>query len=46
VAHKSIKEFYVKSLEEQLKKATEAGIPESSDFVKDYRSVIGKIKAL
>lgn len=43
---KSMKEFYVKSLEAQLKQALDAGTPSEHPFVNDYRNVIQKIKAL
>ena len=41
-----MKAFYVKSLEGQVKKVLDAGLPEESPYVKDYRAVITKIKAL
>ncbi len=43
---KGMKEFYVKQLEGQVKAAAEAGVPQSHPYVKDYLSVIQKIKAL
>jgi uncharacterized protein YqgQ len=43
---KAMKEFYVKNLTDQVKVVTDAGIPEESQYVKDYRSTIQKIKAL
>lgn len=43
---KSMKEFYVKNLEAQVKKAVDAGVPEDSGYVQDYARVIAKIKAL
>lgn len=43
---KSMKEFYVQSLTSQMKKAIEAGIPESHPFVKLYNVIIQKIKNL
>lgn len=46
VTKKSMKEFYVKSLEDQAKAAAAAGVPEDSGFVQDYYSIISKIKAL
>jgi len=42
----SIKSFYVKNLESQIKKATDAGVPNDSPFVHDVSGVIAKIKAL
>ena len=42
----AMKNFYVKSLEGQVAAATKAGVPEDSPYVQDYRSVIGKVKAL
>ena len=43
---KSMKEFYVKKLTEQVDSVVRAGIPENSDYIKDFRSVIKKIKSL
>jgi hypothetical protein len=43
---KASKEFYVKNLTAQVDEVLEAGIPEESQFVKDYRNVINKIKSL
>ena len=43
---KSMKEFYAKSLEQQVKDAVGAGIPKNSQFVFDYVEVIRKIRAL
>jgi hypothetical protein len=43
---KSMKTFYVKSLEQQVKKIIEAGVDESHPMVQDYKNIIGKIKAL
>lgn len=43
---KSMKEFYIKNLEGQIKKAVELGVPEDSLYVQDYVRVISKIKAL
>jgi len=43
---KSMKEFYAKSLESQVKDAIKAGIPKDSDYVKDYAKVIQKIREL
>jgi hypothetical protein len=45
-AKKSMREFYVKSLEGQVKKALEAGVPEDHPFINDYRRTVSKIKAL
>jgi hypothetical protein len=41
-----MKELYVKGLEDRVKAVVDAGIPEESDFVKDHRQVIQKIKSL
>lgn len=43
---KSMKEFYVKNLEAQVKAAVNAGVPQDSEYVQDYQRVISKIKAL
>ena len=43
---KSMKEFYAKSLEGQVKDAVEAGIPKDSGFVTAYSEVIRKIRSL
>lgn len=43
---KSMKQFYVQSLEAQLKQATDNGITNDNKFVKDYNNIISKIKAL
>lgn len=43
---KSMKEFYVKQLESQVKKAVESGVPQNHPFVKDYMNVISKVKNL
>jgi hypothetical protein len=43
---KSMKEFYVKKLKEQVDSVVRAGIPENCDYVKDFRSTIKKIEAL
>jgi hypothetical protein len=43
---KSMKEFYIKNLTQQIETVLKAGIPEESQFVQDYRSTIQKIKAL
>lgn len=40
------KEMYVKKLEDTVKAVVGGGIPEDSQFVKDYKDVIAKIKAL
>lgn len=44
--HAGMKEFYVKQLEGQVKAAVEAGVPKDHPYVKDYASVITKIKSL
>ena len=43
---KSMKEFYVKNLEAQVKAAVDAGVPQDSPYVQDYMKVISKIKGL
>ena len=43
---KAMKEFYVKNLTDQVESVVSAGIPEGSQYVKEFRSVIQKIKAL
>jgi hypothetical protein len=43
---KSMKEFYIKALENNVKDAMNSGIPQDSAFVKDYANVISKIKSL
>lgn len=43
---KATKDFYVKNLSDHLVKVLEAGIPEESQYVKDYKSTISKIKSL
>lgn len=44
--HAGMKAFYVKQLEAQVKATVDAGVPKDHPYVKDYVSVIGKIKAL
>jgi len=43
---KSMKAYYVKNLEGQVKSVKDAGIPDNSQYVQDYNLVIAKIKAL
>ena len=43
---KAMKEFYIKNLTDHVEGVVKAGIPEEAQFVKDYRAVIQKIKAL
>lgn len=43
---KSMKEFYVKNLKEQVDSVVRAGIPENCDYVKDFRATIKKIESL
>lgn len=43
---KSAKEFYVKNLEAQVKHAIDAGVPEDGAYVRAFKAVIAKIKAL
>lgn len=43
---KTMKEFYVKNLTDHVEGVIAAGVPESAQFVKDYRDTIQKIKAL
>jgi hypothetical protein len=45
-AKKGMKEFYVKGLEGQVKKAIDGGAPPDSSYVQDYQRVIAKLKAL
>lgn len=45
-AKKSLREFYLKNLEAQVKEATDAGVPAEHPYVHDYQAVISKIKAL
>lgn len=42
----SMKSFYVKSLEAQVKQYVDAGTPANHPYVADYQKVINKIKAL
>lgn len=41
-----MKEFYVKQLEGQVKAAIAAGVPNDHPYVRDYQSVITRIKSL
>lgn len=43
---KSMKEFYIKQLEAQVKTAIDAGVPQNHPYVKDYTGVINKIREL
>ncbi len=43
---KAMKDYYVKSLEQQVASVTKAGIPENAQYIKDFRATIQKIKAL
>lgn len=43
---KSMREFYVKNLEAQVKDAVSAGIPQDSGFVKTYAATINKIRSM
>lgn len=43
---KSMKDFYIKSLTEQMQTVLKTGIPENSQYVKDFKDTIQKIKAL
>lgn len=45
-AKAGMKAFYVKQLEDRVKKAVDAGVPKEHPFVKDHLNVISKIKAL
>ena len=45
-AKKAFKEYYVKSLDQQVKSVISAGIPENSQYVKDFRTLIKKIESL
>jgi hypothetical protein len=40
------KKFYVKNLKDHVKSVLEAGIPESSPYVVDYKTMIQKIESL
>jgi len=42
----SMKQFYIKSLEDKVQEVLKQGVPEDAQYVKDYRSTIQKIKAL
>lgn len=43
---KSMKEFYVKSLNDQVSSVLRVGIPEDSQYVLDFKAMIKKIQAL
>lgn len=43
---KNMKEFYIKSLSQQVETVRKAGVPEESQYIKDFKEVIQKIKAL
>ena len=43
---KSTKDFYIKNLKDHVDGVVKAGIPEESQYVKDYRAVIQKIQSL
>lgn len=43
---KSMKEFYVKSLNDQVDSVVRVGIPEESQYVLDFKAMIKKIQAL
>ncbi len=45
-AKKGMKEFYVKNLEGQVKAAIDAGVPQDSSYISDYKRVIEKIRAM
>lgn len=45
-AKKSMKSFYVKNLQAQVKQALDGGIAQDSAYVQDYQNVIRKIQAL
>ena len=45
-AHKAMKDFYLKNLNDQVNKVTKAGIPDEAQYVKDFKSVIQKISSL
>jgi len=42
----TMKDFYIKNLTDHYKEVINAGIPEDSQYVKDYKAVIEKIKSL
>lgn len=43
---KSTKDFYIKNLKDHVESVVKAGIPEESQYVKDYKAVIQKIQSL
>jgi len=45
-AMKSLKSFYIKNLQAQVKQAVASGIDESSEYVQDFNNVIKKIQSL
>lgn len=42
----SFKEFYVKNLTDHMEGVIKAGVPEDTQYVKDYKTVIQKIKSM
>ena len=45
-AKKSMKSFYIKNLQAQVKQALDGGISQDSEYVRDYQNVIRKIESL
>lgn len=45
-ARESMKEYYTRNLEGQLQTALDAGVPQDSPYISDFRRTISKIKAL
>lgn len=43
---KSMKDFYIKNLSDHVSEVVKSGIPEDSQYVKDYKSAIQKIQTL
>jgi len=43
---RSLKDFVVKNLESQAKKALDAGVPKDSEYVSDYEHVIQRLRSL
>ena len=43
---KSFKEYHVKNLTDHYKSAIEAGIPEDSQYIKDYKATVSKINSM
>lgn len=43
---KSMKEFYTKNLKDHVASVVKSGIPEDSQYVKDYKNIISKIDSM